>query len=140
METITHEGKTLAMVFRSSIETDSIKFLTPTEYPLQIGLLQHKGGKYVPHHFHNHFAYNVTTTHEILYVEKGDVTVEITDFNWKPIKSLFLHKGDMILLMDGGHSVMCHEGSRIWEIKQGPYPGDSVAKVWKTDHPQAFTR
>lgn len=140
METITHEGKILAMVFSKNLSTDAISFLTPRELPLQVGLLQWKGGKQVPFHFHNHFKYNVTTTHEILYIEKGNMDVIITDFQWNELRKLELTAGDMILLMDGGHSVMCHDGSRIWEIKQGPYPGDELAKVWKTDHPSSFER
>lgn len=123
--------KTLALVISKDIKTDSIAFVTPPEYPIQIGLLQHKEGKFVPLHFHNDFKYEVSTTHEILYVEKGKMTVSITDNTWKEVFTGTFTDGDMVLLVDGGHSVLLEEGSRVWEFKQGPYPGDKVAKVFK---------
>lgn len=128
---IVHDGKILAILITKDVATDSITFLTPPEYPIQVGILQHKGGKFVPLHFHNNFHYQVNTTHEILYVERGEITVAITDFNWNEVERCILTTGDMIILMDGGHSVQLNAESRVWEIKQGPYPGDKVAKVFK---------
>jgi len=123
--------KILALVVSKNLQTDSISFVTPPEYPIQIGLLQHKGGKLVPMHFHNDFKYEVSTTHEILYVEKGQMTVIITDNKWNEVYKGTFTAGDMVLLMDGGHSVEFTDDSRVWEFKQGPYPGDKVAKVFK---------
>lgn len=125
-------GNNLLAVFVSKdIQTDSIEFLTPVDWPIQVGILQHKQGKFVPLHFHNNFHYKVNTTHEILYVEKGEMEVAVTDFEWNEVYKQTLTQGDMVILLDGGHSVDLKEGSRVWEIKQGPYPGDNVAKVFK---------
>lgn len=124
-------GIILAIVISKDMMTDSIEFLTPPKYPIQVGLLQHKEGKFVGLHFHNNFNYKVNTTHEILYVEKGEIEVVVTDFEWNEVEKVKLTAGDMILLLDGGHSVQLDKGSRVWEIKQGPYPGDNVAKVFK---------
>lgn len=123
--------KILALVVTKNLQTDSISFVTPPTYPIQIGLLQHKGGKTVPLHFHNDFKYEVSTTHEILYVERGEMTVTITDNQWKEIFKDTLTSGDLVLLMDGGHTVTFSEDARVWEFKQGPYPGDALAKVFK---------
>lgn len=130
MKQIIHNNKVLALIL-SQEKTDSIGFFTPTDYPIQIGLLQHKGNKVVPLHFHNNFHYPVRTTHEILYVEEGSMTLKITDFEWNEVACETLNKGDLVLLMDGGHSVAFSEDSRVWEFKQGPYPGDEAAKVFK---------
>lgn len=130
-KSVSYKGKLLALIFSKDLQTDSIEFLTPVSYPIQIGLLQHKEGKFVGLHFHNNFNYKVNTTHEILYVEKGKIDVVITNNKWTPIHTQTLTRGDMVLLIDGGHSVNLHKGSRVWEIKQGPYPGDNVAKVFK---------
>lgn len=128
---ITKDGVVFAIVVQKEIETEGVNFITPVEHPIQVGLLQHKGGKFVDLHFHNNFKYNVNTTHEILYVEEGEIEVVVTDFDWSEIEKVTLSKGEMIILLDGGHSVDLKDGSRVWEFKQGPYPGDSVAKVFK---------
>lgn len=133
MQEIKYKNKVVAVFISKDTTTDSIEFLTPKSYPIQIGLLQHKEGKFVEKHFHNNFEYKVNTTHEILFVEKGKVDIEITDENWETIYTQTLVRGDSVLLMDSGHSVNLHKGSRVWEYKQGPYPGDKVAKVFQKD-------
>ncbi len=131
MEQIIKDGTLYAIVTRKNLSSDSIHFVTPVEHPIQVGLLQHKGGKFVPLHFHNNFKYKVNTTHEILYVEEGEIDVVVTDMEWSEIAKLTLSKGEMVILLEGGHSVDLKGGSRVWEFKQGPYPGDKVAKVFK---------
>ncbi len=128
---IKDKGKTLALVFSKNLKADGIKFLTPVSYPLQIGLLEHKEGKNVPMHIHRDLLYKVNTTQEFLYIEKGKVDVTIVDRKWNPVKEVTLTTGDFVLFVAGGHGVNIHKGTRIIEIKQGPYPGDKKAKIFK---------
>lgn len=130
MEQIIDGDKILATIFSKNVKTESINFLTPDDFDLQVGLIQHKNGKQVPLHFHNRIKRETDSMNEILYIEKGQVDVIITDQSWSVKKEITLTGGDMIMFIDGGHSVYCHPDARIWEIKQGPYVGDK-AKTWK---------
>lgn len=126
-----NDGKTLlAIVFRHSLTADGVKFLTPQNYPLQLGLLEHPSGKQIRAHRHPAFKYNVTTTQEFIYIETGEVEATIYRNDWSIVKKVILKKGDFILSVAGGHSFKVLKKCRMIEIKQGPYPGDAKAKIF----------
>ncbi len=133
IEKITHKDKTLALFFPKDISADgSIKFFTPPNFPLQIGLIEHKNGKHIPAHIHKDLHYDVNTTQEYLYVEKGEgIKIQIFSSDWKPIKEIIMSAGDSILFVGGGHEIDIPEGCRLFEVKQGPYPGDEAAKYFR---------
>ena len=125
--------KTVALFYPKEISADgAIKFLTPQSYPLQVGLIEHKEGKKVKPHIHRDLFYDVNTTQEFIYVEKGDnILVTIFDNDWAEIEKLKMSAGDSILFIGGGHGLDIPKGCRLFEIKQGPYPGDKHAKIFK---------
>jgi hypothetical protein len=131
MQEIKYHNKTLAWFFSKNLKADGVKFLTPSYYPLQVGLLEHRKGKIVKPHIHRDLKYKVDTTQEFLYMERGIADVLIYNRQWKKIKGVRLTKGDFILFVGGGHSLNIHKNTRIIEIKQGPYPGDKKAKIFK---------
>lgn len=128
---IKDKNKILALFFTNKLKADGVRFLTPSSYPLQIGLLEHKNGRDVPPHKHRDLKYNVNTTQEFLYIEKGRADIKVFNNKWQQIKKLTMGKGDFILFIKGGHSVKIHKNTRIIEIKQGPFPGDKKAKIFK---------
>ncbi len=125
--------KTVALFYSKELSADgSIKFLTPQSYPLQIGLIEHRDGKKVRPHIHRDLFYDVNTTQEFIYVEKGSgILVTIFDTDWAEIEKLTMSSGDSILFVGGGHSLDIPAGCRLFEVKQGPYPGDAQAKIFK---------
>lgn len=125
--------KILAIVFRHALRAKGVRFLTPQSYTLQLGLLEHPPGKAIRAHRHPNTKYNVSTTQEFLYIEKGKVEATIYRNNWAVVKKVILKKGDFILSVAGGHSFRILKPSRIIEIKQGPYPGDKKAKIFKPE-------
>ncbi len=83
-------------------------------------------------HIHRQdIKYKVDTTQEFLYIEKGKVRVNLYNSKWKEIKKVILGAGDFVLFVSGGHGLKVLEDCRIIEIKQGPYPGDKLAKIYK---------
>lgn len=128
---IKDKNKTLALFYSAKLKADGVRFLTPPNYPLQVGLLEHKNGRNVPPHQHRDLKYNVNTTQEFLYLEKGQADVVIYNKKWAKIKNITMKKGDFILFVSCGHSVKIYKNSRIIEIKQGPFPGDKKAKIFK---------
>ncbi|OGH68793.1 MAG: hypothetical protein A2754_03000 [Candidatus Magasanikbacteria bacterium RIFCSPHIGHO2_01_FULL_47_8] len=129
---IKDRGRVIAIAYSKSINPDGIQFFTPGSYPLQIGLHNYpRTGKRVPAHFHPHLKYNVKNTQEFLYVEKGVVDVIVYNLKWQKKAKLKLSAGDSVLFVDCGHEVIFHKGSRMMEVKQGPYPGDKKAKIFR---------
>lgn len=132
VQTIKYKGKILAHIFRNSLRAEGVRFLTPDSYSLQLGLLEHKRGVVLKSHQHNpDVKYKVDTTQEFLYVEKGEVKVTYYSNDWKKVRTFVLKKGDFILHVDGGHGFEMLKKSRLIEVKQGPYPGEKAAKIYK---------
>ena len=131
VQTIQDGKKTLAIVFRHSLKANGVKFLTPQTYPLQLGLLEHPAEKKIRSHRHRNLKYKVDTTQEFIYIESGEVEATIYRNNWEVVKKVRLKKGDFILSVAGGHGFKVIKKCRMIEIKQGPYPGDKLAKIFK---------
>lgn len=124
--------KVLALIFKKSLRSDGVKFLTPADYTLQLGLLEHPKGTTIREHIHNpEVKYKVDTTQEFLYIEKGRVRVSLFDNNWHLIAKEILRPKDFMLHVSGGHGFEILQKCRIIEVKQGPYPGVKAAKIYK---------
>ena len=72
--------------------------------------------------------YDVNTTQEVLYVERGRMQVTIYTHEWEVITRTEMAAGDVLFSVTGGHGFEVLEDVRLIEVKQGPYPGDSYAK------------
>jgi len=131
-ERVEKDGCLFALIFRKSISVrDGVEFLTPPDYPLQLGLIERKQGYQFRPHIHNDMHYEVNTTQEFLYLERGRLRVKIYDNDWVVLFEDELQAGDFIFSVCGGHSFEVIEDVRLIEVKQGPYPGDSYAKRFK---------
>ena len=123
--------KIIAIVFKKNIKTKGVRFLTPENYTLQVGLLAHPGGKIIKDHIHNpNIKYWVDMAQEFLYIEKGRVKARFFDDDWNLIGEEVLAAGDFLLHVSGGHGFEVLEKCRMIEVKQGPYPGVKMAKVY----------
>jgi len=132
MKTIKFKKQIIALIFRRNIKANGVKFLTPVDYTLQLGLIEHSKDHIVKDHIHRQdITYKVDTTQEFLYIEKGKVLVKLYTDQWKLIEKVVLGVGDFILFVSGGHGLKVLEDCRIIEIKQGPYPGDAHAKTYR---------
>ena len=129
---IRYKKKLLAVCFFSKIKSEGVRFLTPESFPLQIGLIQYKSGKVIKNHIHRQdIKYKVHTTQEFLYIERGAIKVKIFTESWKEVDETILKSGDMVLFVGGGHGLEVIKDCRIFEVKQGPYPGDKYAKIYQ---------
>ena len=59
-----------------------------------------------------------------MLIKSGKVRVNFYDENKIYFQSEILNKGDVILLVKGGHGFEMLEQSEMIEIKQGPYVND----------------
>jgi len=130
-KTIEHKGKIIALIFRKEMSGKGTTFLTPNDYTLQLGLIEHPLGSVLRSHKHNpKIKYKVDTTQEFLYIEKGKVKVSLFSDSWELVTSEILTPGDFMLHVSGGHGFEILEDCRMIEIKQGPYPGEKRAKIF----------
>lgn len=131
LEHIYHKKKIVATIFRKNISVSGLKFFTDLHNPFQIGIHQKsKGIKLAPHIHRLEKPLIIKTIQEILFVIKGKIRVTLYSKEGKVISRKILKKGDCVLFIDKGHGVDFLEDSRVFEIKQGPYPGSQFAKIY----------
>jgi hypothetical protein len=125
VEFITHGLEPIALVVRKDHDEPGIRFFTPPNFSQQLAFMKRPAGYRVAAHVHNLHLRQVLYTQEVLFIRSGRVKVNLYSSEKKPIGSKTLSPGDIILLCGGGHSLEMLEESSIFEIKQGPFAGDS---------------
>ena len=131
VETIRHEGKTIAIVFRDNLAVNGIRFFTDQNNPFQVGAHRRPKGTVITPHLHAmEKPLTITSIQEILFIKKGKVRLTMYTGQGVGIARKILTTGDSVLLMDLAHGVELMEDSEIFEVKQGPYPGSKNAKIY----------
>ena len=123
-ESIVHEGEELAIIVRNDFTADGIHFFTNPTYSQQMAFMKHKKGHEIHAHSHNEVKRTVRKTNEVLFVRKGTLKVTIYDHNRDKVCDRNLDKGDLILLIAGGHGFEVLDDAEFFEVKQGPYSSD----------------
>ena len=121
IEYIRNKKNVLAIIIRESFSKDGIQFFTPHDYSQQVGYMKRPNGYHIKPHIHNQVPRTVSNTQEVLMIKKGKVRVDFYDDKQKYLISKILVKGDLIILVSGGHGFFIEEESEIIEVKQGPY-------------------
>ncbi|WP_445778779.1 hypothetical protein [Shewanella sp.] len=125
IEQITHQGRTLAMLLRTTYQAEGIQFFTPNDFSQQLAYMNRPEGYVIAPHVHNAVPREVQFTKEVLFIKSGKVRVDFYDDDQNYLESRILHQGDVILLAFGGHGFEMLEASEIIEVKQGPYAGEA---------------
>jgi mannose-6-phosphate isomerase-like protein (cupin superfamily) len=107
-----------------SSETETIEFFTPGDFSQQLGYMNRPKNYVIEPHLHNQINREVHLTNEVLFIKSGKIRVDFYDQHKQYFESYILNKGDIILLVLGGHGFEMLEKSEIIEVKQGPYAGD----------------
>ena len=121
---IEHNGHLLAMIIKDSYSKPGISFFTPDDLSQQLAYMKHPSGTKIEPHVHNPVRREVHYTQEVLIIKRGILRVDFYDDNKTYLKSHILEKGDVILLIEGGHGFEVIEEVEMVEVKQGPYAGD----------------
>jgi hypothetical protein len=123
VEHVVYNGKALAYIIRGSINPASTKFLTPPEFKQQVGFIVYPAGGEIQRHVHRPLERNIVGTSEVLIVQKGRCEIDIYNDDRELIATRELCRGDMMLMVGGGHGFRILEDTVFLEIKQGPYIG-----------------
>lgn len=123
IEYITWKDKKLAYIIRADIPIEKTTFLTPPEFKQQVGFIVYPADGEVARHTHLPLERHLIGTSEVLIVRKGRCQVDIYNDDRKLVATRELRKGDLLLMISGGHGFRMLEDTIFLEIKQGPYIG-----------------
>jgi hypothetical protein len=129
LQTIRDGENVIAILIPRDLPVEGARFISPADYPFQVGVLTHRAGAALQAHSHAKIKIETDIFQEILILQSGRMEVDLYGLDNRFLSSVILEPGDAILLVDGGHGVRMLADSRILEVKQGPYPGDHAAKV-----------
>jgi mannose-6-phosphate isomerase-like protein (cupin superfamily) len=123
-EEIVIDGQLCAILLTATYDEPGIQFFTRDEYSQQLASMSYPAGKVIPAHTHNPVRREVFYTQEALFIRKGKVRVDFYSQQREYRKSRMLGRGDVILLIAGGHGFEVIEELNMVEVKQGPYAGE----------------
>lgn len=123
-------GNLIAIHFNVfNISEEGIWIPTPSAWGLQVGVFKHGKGYRVSAHLHPRERYGKHLGCEILFVIEGELKVKLFDKKENNIDEIIISKGDC-LAMTCAHSVEVLEEALVLGVKEGPYPGKELDKVW----------
>jgi mannose-6-phosphate isomerase-like protein (cupin superfamily) len=125
IEHICSNNELLAIVISHNFDKPGIHFFTENDLSQQLAFMRHPVGKIIDPHVHNPVRREVHYTQEVLFIKRGKLRVDFYDENQVYLKSRVLEAGDVLLLATGGHGFEVLEEMEMFEVKQGPYAGDS---------------
>lgn len=126
MEMIEHimsGGRPVCYIIRAELSPKETTFLTPQTFNLQVGFVVYGAGGEIARHVHKSIERRIIGTSEVLVLKKGHCEIDIYNNERELIATRDLRKGDIVLMVSGGHSFRMLEETVLLEIKQGPYPG-----------------
>jgi len=134
IDNIVYNDEVIAMIIYTGEIEPGVHFYSENGNSLQVGKqLRMKGERIKPH---KHIPVKVKreeTLQEVLYIEKGQVKIIFYTDQWEEIDSRILNKGDMILLIKGGHEFEMLEDTEMIEVKQGPYDPAATKRMENGD-------
>jgi hypothetical protein len=128
LRTISHSGKTLAILVSIADVPEGLNFVTDDSSFLQVGTWRYDSGKLLPPHIHNlGVKREVDRTQEVIYVARGRLRAKIFSEEGEKIEDLELTRGDILVLLGGGHGYdILDDRTQVLEVKNGPYIGPEL--------------
>ena len=125
-EEIKQDDKILAIIVRSNFSAkDTYTFFTNDTDTQQLAYIHHPAGKIIESHIHNDVKREIYKTTEVVFIKKGKLKTNFYTEEKKIICSHILGKGDVVLLLQGGHGFEVIEEVEMFVVKQGPYAGEN---------------
>src|SRR5947199_5072269 len=123
IENITWKGLTLAYIIPSRLNPTQTTFLTPPEFKQQGGFIVYPAGGEIQRHMHRPLERHLVGTSEVLIVRRGRCEIDIYNDERELVATRELGRGDIMLMVGGGHGFRMLEDTVFLEVKQGPYTG-----------------
>lgn len=122
VEKIFDKKKLVGIIFRKNIAIKESTFLTDPANEIQVGIHTNKEDSFKKAHSHGFLKLGKNhRIQEFVYIQKGDAHIYFKDNNQQDIADRILKSGDSVLILEGYHQFLFMKGSKVIEIKQGPY-------------------
>ena len=125
VEAIRHNQVPLAYVVRAEATETATSFFTDPETTFQAGFVVYPAGGEVVPHVHLPVVRTVVGASEVLMVRQGRCIVDVYGEDRSLVASRELRAGDLVILVGCGHGFRMIEDTVLFEIKQGPYNGQT---------------
>jgi hypothetical protein len=120
-EIINWNGNPLVYIIRCDPLPERTTFITPPEFKQQAGFVVYPAGGEIARHIHLPLQRHLVGTSEVLVLLKGRCFIDIYSNEKELVATRELNKGDVMLMVGGGHGFRILEDTVFLEIKQGPY-------------------
>jgi len=129
MRRIIFEGEIWAVIVTEEDFRPGVNFLTPPDWPFQLGVMVHPAGHVIrPHRHLEQPGRTVAVTQEFLWVVSGQMEVDFYDSAGSCFHTEKMIAGEALLHVKGGHGFRFSQPTRIVEVKQGPFSGRASDK------------
>lgn len=123
VEQILHDDKLIAIIIPASYEPTATEFPTSADINMQVGLIKYPAGGLIQPHKHHPLKRHIVGTCEVLFVRSGKAELSLYNSQQQLVAHRIVSRGDLILLVTGGHGFRMLEDTVLMEVKQGPYTG-----------------
>lgn len=123
-EEIRDGDEMLAIIIRGKDWKEGLNFVSSDQHYQQVGVWGYDKGKLLNAHRHLVAPRTAHRTQEVVYVREGKLRAHIYTEEKKLLTSVNLIAGDTIILLAGGHGYeIMGDGTKVLEVKNGPYVG-----------------
>jgi hypothetical protein len=120
-EIVNWNGKPLVYIIHSDPLPEQTTFITPPEFKQQVGFVVYPAGGVITRHIHLALERHLVGTCEVLVLLKGHCLIDVYNDEKELVATRELMKGDVMLMVGGGHGFRMLEDTVFLEVKQGPY-------------------
>ncbi len=122
--------KVLARIIKSNDISEGLSFYSDDSDYIQTGFWNYNSGKVLAKHYHLEATRQVKQTHEVIHVLSGRIKVEVYQKTGDLVETVEITTGDTMILLDCGHGYeILEDGTRVLEVKSGPYPGAEADRI-----------
>jgi hypothetical protein len=124
MRQASRDNMTYALILSADDFRPGAKFVSESDWPLQVGLLTFPSGHAIAAHAHLLQSHpRAQPTQEFLLVVNGQLEVDFFDESGQFLQTETLQQGNALFQIRGGHAFRFLEPTRLIEVKSGPYLG-----------------
>lgn len=108
----------------------SLQFFSEDADFIQVGTWSYDKGKELLAHAHNVVPRTFEWTQEVLFVWRGSIRAHLYDREKRKVADFIAGEGDILIMLAGGHGYdILEDGTRVLEVKNGPYVGAEADRV-----------
>jgi hypothetical protein len=128
VETVTHEGKQMAIVIRGGPREPGTHFATPPGMAQQVAVARWERGTVIAPHRHLNVQGSPGGVVEVLVIQAGIANVQLYSEDGAQFACLEMSAGDVVVLAAGTHGLEAVETVQAVLIRQGPFMGDGKVR------------